>query len=243
MKIGICDYGIGGIGLYKLIRAKTTADIVYFSDSGYTPYGKVSKTELEKRLEKIIKYFNEIGIINIAVACNSASTVIPQSNNITGIIEHGINMVLKINPSEIAIVGGARTLESQSYKKAFESRGIKTTQQPAQKLSIRVEAGDIDSAELDEDIRDVFMPIKNYEYILLACTHYPVIAERIKLFTKKAKLLDPVNEMANWIFANWPNLAGNSTVKWLTTGNIEQMKIASKVAFQGDIEEIGNISL
>ncbi|HEY5535152.1 MAG TPA: aspartate/glutamate racemase family protein [Ignavibacteria bacterium] len=243
MKIGICDYGIGGIGLYKLIRAKTTVDIVYFSDSGYTPYGKVSEKELKKRLDQIIKYFNIIGVFNIAVACNSASTVIPKNNNITGIIEHGINMVLKIHPTNIAIVGGARTLESQSYKTAFERRGIQTTQQTAQQLSIRVEAGDIASAELDKDIRDIFGPIKDFEYILLACTHYPVIADRIKLFTRNAKLLDPVNEMADWIFDNWTKLAGNSTVKWITTGNIEQMKIAANVAFQGEIEEIEKISI
>lgn len=243
MKIGICDYGIGGIGLYKLIRAKTTSDIIYFSDSGYTPYGKVSEAELEKRLEQVIKYFNTLGVFNIAVACNSASTVIPKNNNLTGIIEHGINMVLKINPNKIAVVGGVRTIESQSYKMAFEKNGIQTIQQAAQQLSIKIEAGDIDSVELDEDIKDIFEPIKNSEYILLACTHYPVIAERIKLFTKNATLLDPVEEMSEWIFTNWPKLTGNSTVRWVTTGNIEQMKVASNRSFNVEINEIEKISL
>lgn len=49
-KIGICDWGIGGLGVYKELRKRgSNADIVYFSDSGYTPYGKVPKDELHER--------------------------------------------------------------------------------------------------------------------------------------------------------------------------------------------------
>src|SRR5688572_32066629 len=101
MKIGICDYGIGGIGLYKLIREKTTADIIYFSDSGYTPYGKVAKEELENRIETVFEFLRSKGAEKIAVACNAASTVIPQDPNVSGIIEHAIQMVTDLHPESI----------------------------------------------------------------------------------------------------------------------------------------------
>ena len=74
MKIGINDFGIGGLGLYKLLRVQTTADLVYFSDSGYHPYGTLSRTELQDRLQKVIDFFHSQDVQHIAVACHAAST-------------------------------------------------------------------------------------------------------------------------------------------------------------------------
>ncbi len=242
MKIGICDYGIGGIGLYKLLRPRTTADIVYFSDSGFTPYGKVPEEELRARMEKVIAWFNSIGVDQIAVACNAASTVIQSNQNVTGIIPHAINLVMQHHPDSIAIVGGARTLDSAIYSSIFEKNGIATTQHVAQNLSIRIEAGDVDSPELDADLAEIFGPISESEFILLACTHYPAIDHRIKRFTY-ATLLDPCAEMAEWIFENWEGMNGNSKDEWFTTGNTEQMQLAAQRAFGVELNHVERIEL
>jgi glutamate racemase len=243
MAIGICDWGIGGIGLHKLIRKKSNVDIVYFSDSGFTPYGKVPVEELRERMKKVIDYFNSLGIEQIAVACNAASTVIPIDKNITGIIEHGVKMVTEIHPEKIVVAGGIRIIESNIYKTAFEKNGIATIQRIAQPLSARIEAGEIASEELDNEIQEIFEPVKNEKHILLACTHYPVISTKINAFAKQATLLDPAEEMAEWIFSNWENLQGNSSTRWLTTGDSKQMKISASKSFGVEINEIENIQL
>lgn len=243
MKIGICDYGIGGIGLYKILRNETSADIVYFSDSGYTPYGKVPQEQLQERLRDVIRFFNEQGVEYIAIACNAASTVLEQSKYVTGIIEHGIRMVQRIQPKSVAVVGGNRTIESNAYKAAFEQSGISVSQRVAQPLSIRIEAGDLNSPELDSDIAEIFTPIRDADYILLACTHYPVIANRIATYAPHATFLDPVREMSDWIYDNWPALDGSSTTRWITTGDPEQMKKAAALAFDVHITEIEKIQL
>lgn len=244
MKIGICDYGIGGIGLYKILRANTSADIVYFSDTGFTPYGKVPMLELAERFNKVCEYFYNSGVDRIAVACNAASTVIPEnSKTITGIIEHGISLVTEIKPEKIAITGGTRTIESELYKKAFEKCGISVTQRIAQELSIRIEAGDLESDGLKEVIKEIFTPIKDHKYILLACTHYPVISDKILELTKSSTLLDPVYSMADWILLNWGNLDGNSSTLWTTTGDSDKMKKAAKLAYNIDLDEIKTVSI
>lgn len=243
MTIAIWDYGIGGAGLYKLLRTATRADIVYFSDAGFTPYGKVSKVDLENRASVVINFLTQQGISHIAVACNAASTAISGNKNITGIIEHGINMILKLNPAEICVVGGKRTIESGMYKEAFEKQGIKTRQYVAQQLSIRIEAGDVDSPEMDKDILEIFEPLKASKYILLACTHYPAIADRIRHVAKDAMLIDPADEMKNWIVGNWQPLQGNGSVTWLTTGHAEQMKYAAHRAFDIEINNVKKLVL
>lgn len=243
MKIGICDYGIGGVGLYKLLRKASSIDLVYFSDAGYTPYGKVEKNMLTDRLNRIFENLYARGVTHIAVACNSASTVIPVHPAIHGIIEHGIELVLEMRPERVAVVGGSRTIESELFKRAFESVGIQTVQQVAQPLSIRIEAGDIASPGLDKDIECIFNPIADSSHILLACTHYPVIQERIQEKLPHAVLLDPVIRMAEWILNNWKPQDGNGTDTWLTSGNPEQMRSAAKTCFQVEMNEIQHITV
>jgi len=243
MKIGICDYGIGGIGLYKLLRAKTSADIIYFSDSGFTPYGKVPADDLKNRVDHVFRFLRKEGVEYIAVACNAASTILPENQYTTGIIEHGLRMVERIHPEEIAITGGHRTIESNAYKTPLERAGIKVTQRVAQPLSIRIEAGDLNSEALSADIAEIFGPVKNVSHILLACTHYPVIADKITEHVPNAILLDPVNEMADWIMANWPPLEGHSTTRWVTSGDAEQMIRAAQSAFQVTISSVEKITI
>jgi len=243
MKIGICDYGIGGIGLYKILRAQTTADIIYFSDSGFTPYGKVPAEDLKTRLDNVFNFFHNEGVAYVAVACNAASTVIRKTQYTTGIIEHGLRMVERFGPKEIAVAGGYRTIESNAYKTPLEQLGIKVTQRVAQPLSIRIEAGDLDSMELSADITAIFEPVKNVSHILLACTHYPVIAAKIAEHVPNAILLDPVHEMAQWIMSNWIPLDGHSTTRWITSGDTLQMISAAEAAYQVTISSVENITL
>ena len=241
MKIGICDYGIGGIGLYQLIRKKSDVDVVYISDAGYTPYGKVSEAELKSRVEKVIAYFHAQGIDHIAVACNAASTVIPRHKNITGIIEHAIEQVLKIQPQKIAITGGSRTIDSGLYKTAFELKGIVTLQQVAQELSVRIEAGDLYSQGMKNDIERIFRPLSSASHILLACTHYPVITQQIQSVVPGVVLLDPAEHMCYWILQHWGEMNGNGASAWLTTGNPEKMSKAAYCAFGLEAKDIKQI--
>jgi glutamate racemase len=144
--------------------------------------------------------------------------------NIIGVIEHGVNLVLRHHPKEIAIVGGKRTIESEIYKTKLEASGLKVHQRIAQPLSARIEAGDIASDGLMDDIKAIFEPIKTVEHILLACTHYPLIQSELRKFTVDSIFLDPAEEMVDWIFNNWKIDNEQGNVRWLTSGDTIQMK-------------------
>lgn len=243
MAIGICDWGIGGVGLYQLLRKRSSVDIIYFSDTGYTPYGKVPEDELKARLTKVFEYFNSLGVHQVIVGCNAASTVLIEDPNIIGVIEHGVNLVLKHQPKEIAIVGGKRTIESEIYKTKLEARGLKVHQRIAQPLSARIEAGDIASEGLMEDIKAIFEPIKSVEHILLACTHYPLIQSELRRFTGDTIFLDPAEEMVEWIFNNWKIENEQGIVRWLTSGDTIQMKNSLSKLYKIENTHIENIQL
>src|SRR5688572_24310587 len=118
MKLGIIDWGIGGVGLLKKIRKDSTLDILYFSDTGFTPYGKVPAEELKGRLLKVIDFLKVKECDFIAVGCNAASTILPQDKNVLGVIEPAIELVTGLKLQSIGIVGGKRTVESEIYKNA-----------------------------------------------------------------------------------------------------------------------------
>lgn len=231
MKLGIIDWGIGGVGLLKKIQEKSNVDIIYFSDTGFIPYGKVPSDELERRIEKVINFLRNKGCESIAIACNAASTVLPIDKKIFGVIQPAIEMVSKMNLDSIAIVGGKRTIESEIYKMEFEKLGMKVKQQIAQPLSARIEAGDINSKELEKEIEEIFTSLKNENNILLACTHYPVIAKNINEFLPFANLIDPIEKMSEQIIKAINIEVGNKSVGWITSGNIQDMKKTLKIVY------------
>src|SRR4051812_9244493 len=74
---GIMDWGIGGLSVYRALRASgNRTDVVYLSDSGNVPYGKQDRERLRKRFREIATFFEARGVDRVLVGCNSASSAI-----------------------------------------------------------------------------------------------------------------------------------------------------------------------
>jgi glutamate racemase len=243
MTIGICDYGIGGISLYKRLRELSHVDVIYYSDAGYTPYGKVAEEELRAQVQKVIDFLFANGANYVAVACNAASTVLPGDPKVGGMIAHGLQAVRDAGSSSVGIVGGYRTVLSGVYKKPLEAEGIFVRQQVAQALSIRIEAGDLSSEGLTADIGTIFTPLADCESVLLACTHYPVISEAIARVVPGLKLLDPMDHMVRHILGVCKPLLGANRERWITSGDPEIMKQAAAKAFDLHLSTIEQLTI
>src|SRR5258708_36938566 len=90
--IGICDWGIGGLGFYRLLRAeRPDLDTVYLGDQGAVPYGLLSHRELSARVTRILCFFRQTGVGRVVAACNAASTILPSVRvpgvRVTGVID------------------------------------------------------------------------------------------------------------------------------------------------------------
>lgn len=238
-RLGIIDWGIGGISLYKLIKARIgNVPVVYFSDTGATPYGKMSRRELVARLNDVIAFLDARGVTHLLLGCNAASTVIPlltiDGMKVEGMIESAVRVTAKMRPRRLALIGGRRTVLSGVYRRAFAERGIKVEQRIAQPLSALIESGDVSSNELREACRQILSPVKNCSHLLLACTHYPAIIHLLKEFvSERTVIIDPAGELVNKI-ERW-KLPAVGTDTFLTSGNTEMMKSAAWKAFGAEI--------
>lgn len=247
--LGIVDWGIGGISIYKLIKNRIgNVPVMYFSDTGATPYGKMSRTELVSRLNAVMDFLRSKGVTHTVIGCNAASTAISfltaDDMKIEGVIDNAVHLTGQVHPSRLGVIGGRRTILSGIYRRKFAESGIKIRQRIAQPLSALIESGDVSSPKLREESRKILAPIKNSSHILLACTHYPAIIPVLKDFvSKETVFIDPAETLVDKI-SEWelPAAHGGKDI-FFTTGDPESMQNAARNAFEVIIEPVEKITI
>ena len=244
-RLGIIDWGIGGISLYKLIGDEIRVPVTYFSDTGVTPYGKMGRGELSSRLDTVIDWLNDRGATHILIGCNAASTAIPALRPcglpLLGVIEPAIKAAVRARPASLGLIGGRRTVVSGAYREPLNERGVVLKQRVAQPLSGMIESGDVSSAGLRLESERILRPLRNCSHILLACTHYPAIADTLKLYVSKdTKFIDPaasvIKELRQW------KLTGLGDDEFFTTGDPSSMVSSAKAAFGVDLPRVESVT-
>ena len=245
--LGIIDWGIGGIGIYNLVKEQMPgAGVLYFSDTGATPYGKMGRRELAGRLDAVIEFLKDKGMTRLIIGCNAASTAIPDLREhgipIEGVITPAVEMAAKLKPEKLGVIGGRRTILSGVYRRAFAERGIDIEQRIAQPLSALIESGDLASSKLHAEAERILTPIRNRSHILLACTHYPSIQRVLEKYVSgHAKFINPAAAVVKKL-----RNVEDGTVhddRFFTTGDPEQMKRSAKLAFGVDLGVVKKVSI
>ena len=245
--LGIIDWGIGGVSIYKLLKVrKPDISILYFSDTGATPYGRMERRELADRMDRVIEFLRGEGMTRLVIGCNAASTAIPDLSDhgikIDGVVEPAIELTAKLKPKKLGVIGGRRTVISGVYRRGFSAYGIAVSQRIAQPLSGMIESGDTSSGRLHAEAKKILSPLKNCSHILLACTHYPAIQGQLKQFVSPSTIfVDPAAAVVNKVgdFAN----STKGVDRFFTTGDAKQMKRSAKLAFDVDIEKVEVVRL
>jgi len=243
VKLGILDWGIGGVGFYAMARARLPGlPIVYWSDAGTVPYGQQAPAELARRLVTIARWLKrEAGVTHLAIACNAASSVLPSIDpgdetlpDMTGVIEHGVRAALRRTaPGQlVGVVGGRRTILSGAYRRALSGRIVR--QRVAQSVSARVEAGDLDSAALHRALDGIMAPLRGVDLLVLACTHYAALRAAFAARVPRAGIVDPATELLAWAVDAWPLVSAASDGapdRVFTTGDAAATARAARAAF------------
>lgn len=250
MRLGILDWGIGGVGFYALARARLPElPIVYWSDAGTVPYGKQAPAELARRLVAIARWLKrEAGVTHLVIACNAASSVLPKIDlrdetlpEVTGIIEHGARGALqRTAPGQIiGVVGGRRTILSGAYRRALSGRTVR--QRVAQPISARVEAGDLSSEALGCELDVIMAPLREVNLLVLGCTHYPALGGAFAKRAPGAEIVDPAVELLAWAVDAWQldsAATGGEPDSVLTTGDAAATARSALQAFGMELDPV-----
>ena len=75
------------------------------------------------------------------IACNSASAVYSDTDEVRGIVPFGVSSVLKSNGPQKILVAGNSIVRSGIFRKLFGQHGLQIRERIAQPLSIQIKKG------------------------------------------------------------------------------------------------------
>jgi glutamate racemase len=193
--IMVLDWGIGGLPLFEKLKAALPGiSMLYLSDAGTEPYGKLGEAELSRRFERIALFVAGLGIPRIAVACNAMSSVLPGAVSSAGgvevlsLIHHYLESPLPEGRS-LGVIGGNRVIQSGIYQRALSAAGNRVRALATQELSALIEAGRVEA--FCPFMGKTLAALGDIDGLVFACTHYPAAAPAIKGLRPSLELIDP----------------------------------------------------
>jgi glutamate racemase len=203
--IGVFDSGFGGLTVLKEIVAKMPQfDYLYLGDNARAPYGPRSfETVYEYTLE-CVQWFFKMGCPLVVLACNTASAKalrtiqqkdlpkIDGDKRVLGVIRPTTEVIGKFSKTnEVGILGTRGTVQSNSYPIEIAKfyPEIKVFQQACPMWVPLVENNEFNAEGADYFIKkyldELLAKSNEIDTILLACTHYPLLRNKIEQFVPK----------------------------------------------------------
>lgn len=201
-KIGVFDSGYGGLTVLKeIVKELPSYDYLYLGDNARAPYGTRSfETVYEYTLECVKKLF-ELDCELVILACNTASAkalrtiqqkdlpVIAPDKRVLGVIRPTTELVGRYTKSNaVGVLGTSGTVNSDSYpieiNKFFPN--VNVFQEACPMWVPLVENNEFENEGADyfikKNIDNLLKKEKNIDTIILGCTHYPLLINKIKKY-------------------------------------------------------------
>ncbi|WP_104687524.1 glutamate racemase [Helicobacter acinonychis] len=194
MKIGVFDSGVGGFSVLKsLLKAQLFDEIIYYGDSARVPYGTKDSATIKQFSLEALDFFKPHEIELLIVACNTASALALETMQkhskipIVGVIEPSILAIkqhVKDKNTPILVLGTKATIRSSTYDNALKQQGYLNVSHLATSLFVPlIEENVLEGELLETCMRYYFAPLKIFpEVIILGCTHFPLIAQKIESY-------------------------------------------------------------
>lgn len=200
-KIGIFDSGLGGLVIAKsIIKRLPKYDYYYFGDTKNLPYGSKSQTEIYRLTTNALKFLFAQNCKLVIIACNTASAkalrkiqqeFLPKyfpDRKVLGVIVPTIEDVVSNKKIKtVGVIATKSTTASHSYKKEISkiNKKIEVIERATPKLVPMIENDTLEliDAEIQRNLRPLLN--KNIDALVLGCTHYPILKQKIQKFVGK----------------------------------------------------------
>jgi glutamate racemase len=190
--IGLFDSGIGGLTVAKaLLTCLPDENIIYFGDTAHMPYGEKSTAAIQAYAIKISHMLLRQGCKLILIACNSASAAaydlvkeyVASKAIVMNVIDPTIQL-LKENYQDkhIGLIGTRQTVNSNIYQKKIDDLNLSITLSAHATNLLAAAIEEFGNHPLIDALLAEYLShphLQNIDALVLACTHYPVIKERI----------------------------------------------------------------
>lgn len=191
--IGIFDSGIGGLTVaHALVTHLPKENIIYFGDTAHVPYGDKSTAAIQAYAVKIAHMLLQQECKLILIACNSASAaayeLVKEYVGSKALVVNVIDPVIRVirenyQKKNIGLIGTRQTVNSHIYKKKIDALnlGIFLTSHATNLLASAIE--EFGNHAVIDTLLKVYLDhpdLRKIDALILACTHYPIIKDRIR---------------------------------------------------------------
>ena len=198
--IGIFDSGYGGLTIMKeIIQKLPSYDYLYLGDNARSPYGNRSFDSVYHYTLECVQWFFEQGCPLVVLACNTASAKalrtiqqndlnrIAPDKRVLGVIRPTTEVIGNYTESRhIGILGTTGTVQSGSYQIEIHKfyPDIVVHQEACPMWVPLIENNEHQSKGADyfvkKHLESLVERAPEIDTILLACTHYPLMLDKIK---------------------------------------------------------------
>ncbi len=203
--IGVFDSGYGGLTVLKeIVKALPQYDYLYMGDNARAPYGSRSFDTVYHYTLECVQWFFSQGCELVILACNTASAKalrtiqqkdlpgIDPDKRVLGVIRPTAEVIGQYSKTgEVGVLGTAGTVQSDSYPieiaKFFPQ--VKVYQEACSMWVPLIENNEYDKPGADYYVKQhldhILHSHTGIDTLLLACTHYPLLINKIKQFVPK----------------------------------------------------------
>ena len=206
-KIGVFDSGIGGTTtLHEIIKLLPHEDYIYYADSKNNPYGSKSDEELFDITSNIVDFLLTKDVKIIVIACNTATTkcIAKLRNKYPNMMFVGTVPAIKVacdnNYKNTLVLATPGTISSDLTKELVDNN-----KKDYQKIHLVACDGLANAIETNNEekinklLNEYLTPYKdkNIDAVILGCTHYPLIKDKIQSYFKDSVIIDGNIGVAN----------------------------------------------
>ncbi len=253
--IGIFDSGIGGLTIaHALVSLLPSENIIYFGDTAHLPYGDKSAATIQAYSVKIAHMLIQQQCKLILIACNSASTAafelireyVGSNAIVMNVVDPTVHFLQQHYANKhVGLIGTRQTVNSNVYKKKIDELNcnIQLTSRATNLLASAIE--EFGNNGVTDSLVEEYLSHAHFDQIdalLLACTHYPVVKQKIaNFFHAKIDIIDPSETVAKAVKhrlsqENLLNHSGNGLKNFYVSDYTESFAAGTKIFFQDTIK-------
>ncbi len=195
MKIGVFDSGLGGLTVVQaMTQVIKGSKLFYIADTKNAPYGEKTPEQILKYSLQITQYFIDTHQIDaLIVACNTATSaaikMLREKYPEIVIIgtEPGIKpAIAKTTTGKVGVLATPATLKGDKYQQLVNDyatqKEVTLFEQACPGLVEQIEKGEIESLKTKKMLKSWLDPMRenSVDTIVLGCTHYPLVSEKIE---------------------------------------------------------------
>ncbi|HEX7847068.1 MAG TPA: glutamate racemase, partial [Chitinophagaceae bacterium] len=198
--IGVFDSGYGGLTILKdIIQKLPQYDYLYLGDNARAPYGNRSFDTVYHYTLQCVQWFFDQGCSLVVLACNTASAKalrtiqqndlqrIAPGKRVLGVIRPTTEIIGKYSETkQVGILATNGTVSSNSYPIEIEKfyPNLTVHQEACPMWVPLVENNEYQGHGADffvkKHLHNIFEKGETIDVLLLACTHYPLLKEKIE---------------------------------------------------------------